>query len=91
MAAVDTYRDVQADVEGQPAALVSRDLRLHAERGRYLMVQEDWNSVLRRAAESGGVVVSEVLANRLTLKRGNRISVPSKASSTTMRPTAGRL
>ena len=75
VAAVDTYRDVQADVEGQPAALVSRDLRLHAERGRYLMVEEDWASVLRRAAESGGVVVSEVLANRLSLKRGSRITI----------------
>ena len=75
VAAVDSYRDVQADVEGQPAALVSRDLRLHAERGRYLMVEEDWASVLRRAAESGGVVVSEVLANRLDLKRGSRITI----------------
>lgn len=75
VAAVDTYRDVQADVEGQPAALVSRDLRLHAERGRYLMIEEDWASVLRRAADSGGVVVSEVLANRLALKRGSRITI----------------
>ena len=75
VAAVDTYRDVQADVEGQPAALVSRDLRLHAERGRYLMLEEDGASVLRRAADSGGVVVSEVLANRLSLTRGSRITI----------------
>ena len=75
VAAVDTYRDVQADVDGQPAALVSRNLRLHAERGRYLMVEEDWATVLLRAEESGGVVVSEVLANRSGLKRGSRITI----------------
>lgn len=75
VAAVDTYRDVQVEVEGKPAALVSRDLRLHAERGRYLMVEGDWASVLTRAAETGGVVVSEVLANRLGLQRGARVTI----------------
>ena len=49
-----------------------RDLRLHAERGRYLMVNDDWASVLMRAAETGGVVVSEVLANRLGLERAEQ-------------------
>lgn len=72
VAAVDTYRDVQVDVEGQPAALVSRDLWLHAERGRYLMVEGDSADVLRHAAEAGGVMVSEVLANRLGLERGGQ-------------------
>jgi putative ABC transport system permease protein len=47
-------------------------LRLHAERGRYLMVNDDWASVLMRAAETGGVVVSEVLANRLGLERAEQ-------------------
>jgi len=75
VAAVDTYRDVQVEVEGQPAALVSRDLRLHAERGRYLMVEGDWSSVLRRAAETGGIVVSEVLANRMNLQRGTMVTI----------------
>jgi putative ABC transport system permease protein len=75
VAAVDTYRDVQVEVEGQSAALVSRDLRLHAERGRYLMVEGDWASVLRRAADTGGVVVSEVLANRMNLQRGRMVTI----------------
>ena len=75
VAAVDAYRDVQVEVEGQPAALVSRDLRLHAERGRYLMVEGDWASVLRQAAETGGAVVSEVLANRLGLARGGSVTI----------------
>jgi putative ABC transport system permease protein len=75
VAAVDTYRDVQVEVDGQPAALISRDLRLHAERGRYLMVEGDWASVLRQTAERGGVVVSEVLANRLGLERGGSVTI----------------
>jgi putative ABC transport system permease protein len=75
VAAVDTYRDVQVEVEGQLAALVSRDLRLHAERGRYLMVEGDWANVLRRAADTGGVVVSEVLANRMNLQRGRMVTI----------------
>ena len=75
VAAVDTYRDVQVEVEGQPAALVSRDVRLHAERGRYLMVEGEWALALRRAAETGGVVVSEVLANRMGLKQGTMVTI----------------
>jgi putative ABC transport system permease protein len=84
VAAVDTYRDVQVDVGGQPAALVSRDLRLHAERGRYLMVNGDWASVLRRAAETDGVVVSEVLANRLNLERGGTVTITTPAGPHTV-------
>lgn len=75
VAAVDTYRDVQVEVNGQAVALVSRDLRLHAERGRYLMVEDDSATVLRRAAETGGVVVSEVLANRLGLQTGETVTI----------------
>ncbi len=75
VAAVDTYRDVEADVEGQPVALVSRDLRLHAEHGRYLMVEGEGAAVLRRAADTGGVLVSEVLANRLGLQTGGLVTI----------------
>lgn len=75
VAAIDTYRDVQVEVQGQSVALVSRDLRLHAQRGRYLMVEGDWTTVLMRAAETGGVVVSEVLANRLDLHTGGSVTI----------------
>jgi putative ABC transport system permease protein len=75
VAAVDTYRDVQVETQGQSVALISRDLRLHAQRGRYLMVEGDWRTVLMRAAETGGVVVSEVLANRLDLHTGGSVTI----------------
>jgi putative ABC transport system permease protein len=73
IAAVDTYRDVYVDVAGQPVALVSRDLRLHAQRSRYLMVHGDSSAALRRAAENGGALLSEVLANRLGLREGDKV------------------
>lgn len=75
VAAVDTYRDVHVDVEGRLVALISRDLRLHAERSRYLVIEGDSATILRRAAETGGVLVSEVLANRLGVREGMSIAV----------------
>jgi putative ABC transport system permease protein len=79
IAAVDTYRDVYVDVAGQPVALVSRDLQLHAQRSRYLMVHGDSSTALRRAAETGGALLSEVLANRLRLREGDKVSITTPA------------
>ncbi len=79
VAAVDTYREVHVEVEGRPVSLVSRDLRLHAQRSRYLMVHGDSTLALQRAAETGGVLMSEVLANRLGLREGSMISVTTQA------------
>ena len=73
--AVDTYRDVQIQAQGQSVAMVSRDLRLHAAHSRYLLTQGDSAATLKRAAETGGVIVSEVLANRLGLRAGGLVSL----------------
>ncbi|WP_455388588.1 ABC transporter permease, partial [Petrachloros mirabilis] len=75
VAAIDTYRDVQVEAQGQSVVLVSRDLRLHAQRSRYLMVEGDSTIVLMRAAETGGVLLSEVLANRLGLRVGGMVTI----------------
>jgi putative ABC transport system permease protein len=75
IAAVDAFREVSVDVDGQPVALVSRDLRLHAQRSRYLMVRGDSTVALRRAADTGGVLLSEVLATRLGLREGSTVSI----------------
>ncbi len=79
IAAVDTLRDVYVDVDGQPVALVSRDLRLHAQRSRYQMMHGDSSVALQRAAETGGVLLSEVLATRLRLREGSKISITTPA------------
>ena len=79
IAAVDTYREAYVGVESQSVALVSRDLRLHAQRSRYLMVQGDSSLALRRAAESGGALLSEVLATRLRLREGDVVSITTPA------------
>lgn len=81
VAAVDTYRDVHVEVEGRPVMLVSRDLRLHAQRSRYMMIRGDSATILTRAAETGGVLLSEVLANRLGLREGNSVSITTPTGS----------
>ena len=79
VAAVDTYREVHVEVAGQRVSLVSRDLLLHAQRSRYLMVHGDSTVVLQRAAETGGVLLSEVLATRLGLHEGSQVSIMTQA------------
>ncbi len=82
IAAVDTLREVYVDVAGQPVALVSRDLRLHAQRSRYLMLHGDSSAALQRAAETGGILLSEVLANRLRLREGEKVTITTPAGRT---------
>lgn len=75
VAAVDSYRDVRIDVKGQRVAVVSRDLRLHAQWSRYLVRSGDSSEQLNRAADIGGLLVSEVLANRLEVHEGSMLEV----------------
>lgn len=71
VAAVDSYRDVRIEVNGQRVAVVSRDLRLHAQWSRYLLRRGDSSEQLRRAADTRGLLVSEVLADRLGVEEGS--------------------
>jgi putative ABC transport system permease protein len=75
VAAVDSYRDVRIEVNGQRVAVVSRDLRLHAQWSRYLVRKGDSSEQLRRAAETRGLLVSEVLADRLGVEEGSTLEV----------------
>lgn len=75
VAAVDTYRDLTVELGGRPVSLVSRDLRVHAERSRYLFVNGDSAERLARTIEARGVVISEVLASRLGLREGDHLTL----------------
>lgn len=75
VAAVDTYRDIRVTVQGQRVAIVSRDLRLHARLSRYLMRQGDSSEQLTRAADSGGLLVSEILTDRLGVREGDSLEI----------------
>jgi putative ABC transport system permease protein len=75
VAAVDTYRDLTVEIEGRPVSLVSRDLRVHAERSRYLFVDGDSAELLPRTVTARGVVISEVLAGRLGLQEGSLLTL----------------
>lgn len=75
VAAVDTYRDVRVTVNGRRVAIVSRDLRLHARLSRYLVRHGDSAEQLVRAAETGGLLVSEILADRLEVQEGDSLEI----------------
>ena len=75
VAAVDSYRDVRIQVNGQRVAVVSRDLRLHAQWSRYLVRRGDSTEQLLRAADMDGLLISEVLANRLGVEEGSTLEV----------------
>lgn len=72
---VDTYRDVRVTVQGRRAAIVSRDLRMHARMSRYWVRQGDSADRLVRAAETDGVLVSEILADQLGIREGDGLEL----------------
>jgi putative ABC transport system permease protein len=75
VAAVDIYRDVRVEVKGQRVAIVSRDLRMHAQRSQYLVRQGDSTDLLNQAVDNRGIIVSEVLANRLGVREGQALEI----------------
>jgi putative ABC transport system permease protein len=77
VAAVDRYRDVRVRLGERSMSLVSRNLALHAERSRYLVLAGDSSTVLRTTAARGGILLSEVLAGRLNVKAGQSLELPT--------------
>ena len=75
IADVDTYRDVRVEVNGQRVAIVSRDMKLHARRSQYLVRRGDSTALLNEAVDRQGVIVSEVLANRLGVQEGAILTI----------------
>jgi putative ABC transport system permease protein len=88
VAAVDRYRDIRIRLGDRSVALVSRDLRVHAERSRYLFVSGDSATLLRQAAEEGGIVVSEVLSGLLNIRAGQRLELATPSGPRTF-PVVG--
>lgn len=85
VAAVDPYRQVRIEVRGQPVSLVSRDLRVHAERSRYLFMSEDPVVTLRQTIAERGVILSEVLAAAVGLKAGDELLLMTPSGPRTFR------
>ncbi|WP_447977609.1 FtsX-like permease family protein [Candidatus Nitrospira bockiana] len=79
VAAVDTYRDVSVQVGDRPVSLVSRDLPLHAERSRYLFTNGRAEDILQRTVAQDGVIISEVLGQRLGLHAGGSVTLATPA------------
>lgn len=75
VAGVDPYRERRIQAGRRVFALVARDLQLHADRSRYLFLSGSSSAVLGRAVEQDGVLVSEVLADRLDLGVGEPLAL----------------
>ena len=75
VAAVDAYRQIRVEFNGTPVSLVSRDLRIHAERSRYLFMPGTSPDALTRAIDQEGVLFSEVLASTSGVRTGSRIAL----------------
>jgi len=54
--------------------VVSRDVRLHAEQSQYLFLGGKSSDVLAQVVEGQGVIISEVLAERLGMRVGDHNS-----------------
>ncbi|WP_447970712.1 FtsX-like permease family protein [Nitrospira sp. M1] len=73
--AIDPYREVSALAEGVQVVLVSRDIGLHAERSKYLFESGDSDTILQHMIDQHGVIVSEVLGERLGVQRGDVMTI----------------
>jgi putative ABC transport system permease protein len=79
VAAVGPYRQVRMEIQGRPASLVARDLRLHGERSRYLFLAGDPAETLNRTLSEEGVILSEVLARTLGVEAGDLLRIMTPA------------
>ena len=73
--AVDPYLETIGEISGETVALVSRDVRLHAEQSQYLFLQGQSSEVLAHVVDGRGVMISEVLAERLGIRVGDQLSL----------------
>ena len=73
--AVDPYRERQALVNGEQVVLVTRDIRLHATQSEYLFATGDSKVILRQMLQQYGVIVSEVLAERLKIQPTDTVTI----------------
>ena len=79
--AVDPYVETTVDIAGNPVALVSRDMRLHAKRSQYLFLEGASSEVLSQVVDEYGVIVSEVLAERLGVGMGDQLPITTLAGT----------
>ncbi len=81
IAAVDPYLETVGEVSGHMVSLVARDLQLHAGRSRYLFLEGNSLRTIQDTINDRGVMVSEVLAERLGLTVGDQINLKTPRSS----------
>ncbi|MBI5171140.1 MAG: FtsX-like permease family protein [Candidatus Eisenbacteria bacterium] len=86
VAAVDTYRATPITMNGLLAFAIGIDLRVQRDFGRLSFTSgEDARTVLGRALEGGGVIVSESFAHRHRVKQGDVIALPAAGGAAQVR------
>jgi putative ABC transport system permease protein len=83
VSAVDPYREITVELQDKPSALVSRDLRLHAQKSRYLFLHGDSGAILQRTASEKAVIVSEALARSVGLRDGEALRLKTPVGERT--------
>jgi putative ABC transport system permease protein len=77
VAAVDPYRQIPIEADGQLLLVSSRDARIVRDRSGMQFEHGDPNAILDRLAKGDGVVISEVLARRLGARAGESLRLPT--------------
>jgi putative ABC transport system permease protein len=77
--ALDTYRGTRISHRNRLAFAAGVDLEVQAAHGNLLFLQGDSTSILRRARETGGVVITESFAHHHRVRAGEtlRLETPS--------------
>lgn len=83
--AVDTYRAAAITLRDRPAFAIGIDFEVQAAHGRLRYVGgEDHGAVMRAALVRGDVVITESLAHKFRLKRGDRLTLPAPSGAETV-------
>jgi len=89
VAAVDPYRQTEKTSGDTQIQLVSRDLRLHAQYSQYLFEGGSSRAIIKKTLARNGVIISEVLGERLGLTVGQSLPLVTPMGIKTF-PILGR-
>ncbi len=77
VAAVDRYRQTPIEYRGQAILLSARDLGIVRDRSALQFTRGNAQEILARLSRGEGIALSEVLANRLKVRPGDTLDVPT--------------
>ncbi len=88
VASADPYRKLFLDVAGRRILLEALDISRWSRHNAWTVVEGRLPDLLRAMAEGNAIAVNEIVASRLALKPGDRITLPTPAGPAAF-PVAG--